>query len=240
MVNFYNEVISLKKTISEKNAKIYVLQQKDATSQKKLVKLKKIAIANSDLRIKLNSIEESNNELIKTVDILVRDNNSLRETVKLAVKAGVSKPKKVGSTPNFTANSRGSSVVFRKNLKSLSRGSYQHKITNISFNINNKSKWTKAGNWMVTMYTATTEECDLSPSITADSKLVTPGFTVAIDPRYWKYGTIFYFEGLGFGVAADCGGGIKGKNRADFLVSSRKLSLVLSGHRQVWVVYIPK
>lgn len=90
------------------------------------------------------------------------------------------------------------------------------------------------------MYTATTEECDSTPSTTADGKLVTPGFTVAIDPKCWKYGTIFYFDGLGFGVAADCGGGIKGKNRADFLVVSKKFAYLISGNRHVWVVYTPK
>lgn len=241
VVDLNNEISSLKKTNSKNDEAINALQKENTELHKNLTDLKELTRVNSDLKIKLDFANKTSNDLQKTVDNLVKDNNNLRETVKQAVQAGVAKPNVVGITPSFTVTSRGSSLTtFSRSMDGLSRGLYQHRQINVSFNINNKEKWIDAGNWYVSRYTATVGECDSNPSMTADSKLVTPGFTVAVDPKHWKYGTIFYFEGLGFGVAADCGGGVKGKKRADFLVSSKKFSSILTDHRQVWVVYIPK
>ncbi len=235
----YREINSLKNLNSEKEARIIKLKQQNVDLQKGLSKLEELTAINSELEKKFTQINKANKELQKTVDNLVIDNNSLRDTVKKAAESGISKPPKVGITPRFTVSSRGTNN-FRQSLRSLSQGSYQHRQENISFNINDRTKWTKAGTWYVTRYTATVGECDTNPSITADNKLVTPGFTVAVDPAYWKYGTIFYFDGLGFGVAADCGGAVKGKKRADYLVASKKFSNILDNYRQVWVVYVPK
>lgn len=239
LIKLYNENISLKEINSNNKAEINVLNQKNTALQQDINKLSQLTETNSDLEIKLESVKKSNDELQKTMEKLMEDNNGLRETVNKAVQSGISRPKVVGVTPIFKAVSRGSEVNSSRNLSGLSRGSYQSQKVDINFDINDKDEWINAGNWNVSTYTATAEECDSNPSITADSKLVTPGFTVAVDPRYWKYGTIFYFDGLGFGVAADCGGAIKGKNRADFLVASKQLAAALSGNRHVWVVYRP-
>lgn len=246
LIKFYRETISLTEIISNNEVKISALNLEKTTLLQDIKNLNQLTVTNSDLKTKLDSVKKSNeelqkvsDELQKTVDNLIKDNNSLRETVGKAVQSGTAKPNVVGITPIFRTASRSSDGLFRGSLSSLSRGSYQNQKVDLSFDINNKDEWIDAGNWHVSMYTATTGECDSNPSITADSKLVTPGFTVAVDPRYWKYGTIFYFDGLGFGVASDCGGAIKGRNRADFLVASKQFALNLTDSRHVWVVYKP-
>lgn len=245
-MQFYRKTISLTEINSNNEVKINALNLEKTTLLQDIENLNLLTKTNSDLETKLESVTKSNeelkkvcDELQKTVDNLIKDNNSLRETVGKAVQSGTAKPNVVGITPIFRTASRSSDSIFRGSLGSLSRGSYQNQKVDLNFDINNKDEWIDAGNWHVSMYTATTEECDSSPSITADSKLVTPGFTVAVDPRYWKYGTIFYFDGLGFGVASDCGGAIKGKNRADFLVASKQFAANLTDSRHVWVVYKP-
>lgn len=229
IIYFNHQVELLRQIIIQNESEISTLKQQ------------KGELENSIAKTELDNLKKSNTELEKTVKNLMTDNDALRQTVRIAVQTGVAKPAKVGITPIFKVTSRSSNdVIFRIRLSELSHGSYQNRLENVSFNINDKEKWKDVGIWHVSRYTATKDECDNNPSMTADSKLVTPGFTVAIDPAFWKYGTIFYFEGLGFGVASDCGGTVKGKNRADFLVASKKFANVLSTSRRVWVVYTPE
>jgi 3D (Asp-Asp-Asp) domain-containing protein/cell division protein FtsB len=202
----------------------------------------------NDELAKSQSLKEQNYKLLKenealteSVDQLTKDVNALNKTVSKTSQTGNSRPEKVGIAPQFTLSSRGSFDRSRNQdvLKNISKGSYQNQSQEVFFDIDDRNSWKYLGNWRMSQYTATVGECDANPSITASGKLVTPSFTVAVDPKYWKYGTIFYFQGLGFGVAADCGGGVKGKNRADYLVASKDFARSLDKNRDVYLVYVP-
>ncbi len=48
--------------------------------------------------------------------------------------------------------------------------------------------------------------------------------TIAVDPKYYKTGTIFYVPGYGYGIAEDSGGAIKG-NHIDLWFSTHESAL---------------
>lgn len=184
---------------------------------------------------------EKNQKLIQENKDLINAFNQKNEEISLEAQTGNSKPNRVGISPRFVMVSRGGFDRYQRQnlLDNLTKGSYQYKKETIPFDVNDCKSWSDLGNWYVSCYTATVGECDSNPSVTASGKLVTPSFTMAVDNNFWKFGTIFYIEGLGFGVAADTGGAIKGKNRADFLVASKTFANLASGNRRVYLVYTP-
>lgn len=94
------------------------------------------------------------------------------------------------------------------------------------------------GKFTGTAYTPSKEECGNNKGITNSGKPIIPGISVAVDPKHWPYGTVFYIKGLGYAVAMDSGSAIKGKYRFDFAVFDKKFAKSL-GQKQ-WEVYLVK
>ena len=216
---------ALKETVGSQQNEISTLQNQ----------AKNLQSENKTLTKKNQDLTQENRDLIKAF-------NEENQTINKAAQTGTAKPNRVGFGPQFTLVSRGGFDRYQRQdiLENLSKGSYQYQKEKVCFDVDDRKSWSDLGDWFVSCYTATVDECDNNPSITASGKLVTPSFTVAVDPKFWKYGTIFYFQDLGFGIAADCGGSVKGKNRADFLVASKTFARSSSGNQRVYLVYTPE
>lgn len=97
-------------------------------------------------------------------------------------------------------------------------------------------KLTYVGEFEGTAYTPSPSECSNGLGYTASGKAIVPGVSIAVDTSYWKLGTKFYIEGLGYVVAMDTGSAVKGKYRFDYAVFDRSFALKLG--RQKWKVYL--
>lgn len=75
------------------------------------------------------------------------------------------------------------------------------------------------GEFTITHYDACIECCGKTDGITASGAKVCDDVTVAVDPSVIPLGTYIYIEGVGYRVAQDTGGAIKG-NRIDVYVHS--------------------
>lgn len=97
------------------------------------------------------------------------------------------------------------------------------------------SKLEYIGEFEGTAYTPSPEECSNNLGYTASGKPIVAGVSIAVDTAYWKLGTEFYIEGLGYVVAMDTGSAVKGKYRFDYAVFDRTFALKLG--RRNWKVY---
>lgn len=80
-------------------------------------------------------------------------------------------------------------------------------------------------------------QCQGDPRVTASGRRVSPGYTVAVDSKYWKFGTRFYIEGFGEVVAEDTGSKVRGRNRIDICVEDIGFAKKLGRWKaRVWVL----
>ena len=97
------------------------------------------------------------------------------------------------------------------------------------------SKLEYIGEFEGTAYTPSPDECSNSLGYTASGKPIVAGVSIAVDTDYWKLGTEFYIEGLGYVVAMDTGSAVKGKYRFDYAVFDKSFAYKLG--RRNWKVY---
>ncbi len=98
------------------------------------------------------------------------------------------------------------------------------------------SKLKYVGEFEGTAYTPSPDECSNSLGYTASGKPIVAGVSIAVDTDYWKLGTEFYIEGLGYVVAMDTGSAVKGKYRFDYAVFDKSFAYKLG--RRNWKVYL--
>ena len=98
------------------------------------------------------------------------------------------------------------------------------------------SKLKYVGEFEGTAYTPSPDECSNNLGLTASGKPIVAGVSIAVDTDYWKLGTEFYIEGLGYVVAMDTGSAVKGKYRFDYAVFDKDFAFKLG--RRDWKVYL--
>ena len=91
------------------------------------------------------------------------------------------------------------------------------------------------GNFYVTGYTASpSENGGYSVTCMGDNLYSSVGWAIAVDPKVIPLGTKVYIEGIGYRVARDTGGAIKG-NKIDVLTSSNSESNAITGNYNVYL-----
>lgn len=173
---------------------------------------------NSSLKEQYEKILIQNNEILKQMAEIKKQNDELAKKNKelvednIELQNSIKTAASVGIKPqNFTSFNGISS------RSSLDRGKY-------------------LGKFLGTAYTPSKEECGNNKGITNSGEPIIPGISIAIDNKYWPFGTVFYIRGLGYAVAMDTGSAIKGKNRFDFAVFDKKFAQALGS--RYWDVYL--
>ncbi|MEN6313013.1 MAG: 3D domain-containing protein [Clostridiaceae bacterium] len=179
------------------------------------------------LRQEYNSLKENNSkvsrssgDLSRQLDVMKKQNSELSKQIEdlvndnIALQNTLKMAASLGVEPqNFT--------VFKglEPRTAINRGKY-------------------IGKFLGTAYTPSKEECGNDKGITRSGKPIIPGVSIAIDNRYWPFGTVFYIKGLGYTVAMDTGSAIKGKYRFDFSVFDKEFAKKLGSRK--WEVYLVK
>ena len=92
------------------------------------------------------------------------------------------------------------------------------------------------GNFKITHYCICSKCSGKWGSATAWGGKVTPGYTIAVDPKVIPKLSTVYIDGYGVRFAEDCGGAIKG-NKIDVAVSSHSEAIKLGvTYKDVWIM----
>mgnify|MGYP000677873997 CR=1 FL=1 len=227
---FINHFVMLRSYNRLKNdlVKAYTKLNDQVTTNNDLVKNeKKLKKENDELTAELIQLKEKysqtsrgTEDLLKQLDDLKRSNAELAEKVKeltndnIALQNSLKMAASVGVKPQ-------SYTLFEglEQRDTLDRGEY-------------------LGKFLGTAYTPSKEECGNDLGITKSGEPIIPGVSIAVDERYWPFGTVFYIKGLGYTVAMDTGSAVKGKYRFDFSVLDRNFALQLGSRK--WDVYLVK
>ncbi len=173
----------------------------------------KVNSAQKEIEEAQKAVEEEQNELLSTAELIAQNNQSIiEENIRLqnTLKMAAS----VGITPqNYDDAEKVETVV-------------------------DYSKLEYVGEFEGTAYTPSPEECSNNLGYTASGKPIIAGVSIAVDTKYWKLGTKFYIEGLGYVVAMDTGNAVKGRNRFDYAVFDKDFAWKLG--RRDWKVYLVK
>lgn len=94
---------------------------------------------------------------------------------------------------------------------------------------------TYLGNFKITGYTPSpSENGGYSVTCMGDNLWNSVGWAIAVDPKVIPLGTKVYIEGIGYRVARDTGGAIKGK-KIDVLTGSNAESYAITGYYNVYL-----
>lgn len=212
-----NELSVAYKVLStEKQAK-QKIENDDIELQKKYQQL---AEENSRIKDNYSKASRGTDDLSRQLDILKKQNSDLSKQVKELVNDNVALQNTLKMAASVGVKPQSYSVFEGlASRNTISRGKY-------------------VGKFLGTAYTPSKEECGNNKGITKSGGPVMPGVSIAIDNRYWPFGTVFYIKGLGYTVAMDTGSAIKGKYRFDFSVFDKKFAQQLGSRK--WDVYLVK
>lgn len=207
-------------TYKEISAERYA-KQKIANEDSELKKkYKQLAEENSQLKDNYSKASRGSDDLLKQLEMLKKQNSDLSKQMKVLVNDNVALQNSLKMAASVGVKPQ--SFSFFKGLEprnTISRGKY-------------------VGQFLGTAYTPSKEECGNDKGITKSGNPIMPGVSIAIDNRYWPFGTVFYIKGLGYTVAMDTGSAIKGKYRFDFSVFDKNFALQLGSRK--WDVYLVK
>ncbi|MGE5612992.1 MAG: 3D domain-containing protein [Bacillota bacterium] len=205
------------KTLDEERTAKNQIKKEESDLKYKCQKLEE-ELAN--IKKEYNAISMGNNDLSQQLEKLRKHNDELSKQVKeltednIALQNTLKMAASVGIKPQSYNIFKG--LEPRDNIY---RGQY-------------------AGKFLGTAYTPSKEECGNDKGITKSGAPIIPGVSIAIDNRYWPFGTVFYIKGLGYTVAMDTGSAVKGKYRFDFSVLDKEFALKLGSRK--WDVYLVK
>jgi len=197
---------------------------------------------------KMNSIEENNSIMSDNLNLIIQDNENLKkENEKLRtqyeeITKEIQEIKRINDelvSKNRELNE--DNIALQNSLKMAAAAGVKPqnytKFEGLSAR-SNVERGRYIGKFIGTAYTPSAEECGNTKGITNSGEPIVPGVSIAVDNRYWPFGTVFYIKGLGYTIAMDTGSAIKGKYRFDFSVFDKNFAKIL-GVRE-WDVYLVK
>ncbi len=211
------DLVSAYESIKEERLK---RQEITSTDTALLEKLQNLSEENRKLEEDYGKASRGSSDLSDQLDILKKKNNELSKQNKNLVDDNVALQNSLKMAASVGVKPQNFSVFDGLNARNtINRGKY-------------------VGKFLGTAYTPSKEECGNDRGITKSGKAIIPGVSIAIDSRYWPFGTVFYIKGIGYTVAMDTGSAIKGKYRFDLSVFDKSFAKLLGSRK--WEVYLVK